>query len=236
MKDNSSLQLFYCADLAVSPSLTLDDETAHHLVHVLRMKEGDMLLLTNGKGLHGVATIIIANKKQCIVQVEEVEQTPPPKKRVCVAVGILKNKSRWEWMLEKLTEIGVTHIVPLQTARTERQAFRADRWEAIVQSAMLQSKQYYQPELAPVQKFSDFIQSDNSTIKFIAHCLPDEPKTDLMPLKEVQDVSILIGPEGDFTPEEIEQALGRMYQPVSLGETRLRTETAAMVAATVLTR
>ncbi len=214
----------------------MSEETSRHMVQVLRMKEGDRIQITDGKGSLLTAEITSAHKKKTEISIEKKEFFPYKHPKVAIAVSLLKNTGRFEWFLEKSTEIGVGEIIPLLCSRTEKNHFREDRMKTILISALIQSRQVWLPELKAPEKYSSFIQNTNRfDIKLIAHCLEDQKKS-------LQDFSsdkltskiILIGPEGDFSPEEIEQALSQNFIPVSLGENRLRTETAAIVAAVKL--
>lgn len=212
----------------------LGEDSSRHIVQVLRMQAGDRLLLTNGKGDQWTVEIRDAHKKHCRVQVEDHRQLPRSERRLTLGVGLLKNASRMEWLLEKATEMGVHRIVPLITHRTVKEKFRLDRMQGILVSAMLQSQQCWMPELPEPMPLSDFWKQsflEPVAARYIAHCLP-EPRQAWwsQPLSAKGDALLLIGPEGDFTPEEIEDALAAGAIPVSLGSNRLRTETAAMAA------
>ena len=229
-----SYPFFYIGDLdASSTIITLNEETSKHVVQVLRMKEGEELNLTDGKGNLLTAEITNAHKRNCAVRVKATSYKPQNERKVSIAISLVKNASRFEWFLEKATEIGVTEIIPLLCERTERQHFRYDRMKGILMSAMLQSQQTWLPLLHEPTKLDDYIRqtgaSDGAT-KFIAHCI-DDAKTDLKDILHPSKNIILIGPEGDFMPEEVKLALEGGFQPLSLGETRLRTETAGLFAA-----
>lgn len=225
--------------------ITLDEDNSRHIVQVLRMKPGERLQLTDGKGNLLTVYIIDAHKKKCIVSVEETVSFGPRKKRVCIAISLLKNANRFEWFLEKAMEIGVSEIIPLLCERTEKQHFRQERMQALLVSAMLQSQQTQLPELRAPTPFNEIVENAGQNRRFIAHCVGEknadknmaaEKKTSL---KETVDQAadsslILIGPEGDFSQKEIELALKHAFVPVSLGGTRLRSETAGVVAATLL--
>ena len=159
---------------------------------------------------------------------------PKPEKSITIAISLVKNASRFEWFLEKATEIGVTTIIPLLCQRTEKQHFRTERMNGIVISAMLQSKQVWLPELKNPTPFKETVTQSDEKSKFIAHCETDKEKLQLTTIKKEESSIILIGPEGDFSPEEISLAKINHFIPVALGETRLRTETAGMVATTIL--
>jgi len=157
-------------------------------------------------------------------------------KKITIAISPVKNASRFEWFLEKATEIGVSEIIPLICNRTEKQHFRYDRMKGILISAMLQSQQCWLPVLQEPVKFDKFILNEHTGQKFIAHCEDENSKLPLTNklINHSTNKLILIGPEGDFTTEEIGLALKNNFIPVALGETRLRTETAGVVAAAIL--
>jgi len=227
------LPIFFLADYTSSDILTLDETTSKHVVQVLRMKPLERLQLTDGAGNLLDAEIIDDHKKKCTVRVLKKQFIPQKKQRVCVAISLLKNASRFEWFLEKATETGVTEIIPLLCERTEKQHFRFDRMKQILISAMLQSKQVWLPLLHEPTRISKVINASAYTNKLIAHCR-DEAKSAVVDFRKAESVQILIGPEGDFSKDEISMALDKGYQPVTLGENRLRTETAGVVAATLL--
>ena len=231
-----SLPFFYTEPISSTNNMVvLNEENSKHIVQVLRMAEGRQLKLTDGLGNVYTAEITDAHKKKCCVKIIDKAIVEPASHKVCIAVSPVKNNSRLEWFLEKATEIGVAQIVLLMCERTEKQHIRLDRMKGILISAMLQSQQALLPVLGEPVKFEKFINEDVSTNKFIAHC-EEQHKTSLKEsINQLRDQStILIGPEGDFTPNEIVLALKNNYTPVTLGDTRLRTETAAMVAATLL--
>lgn len=231
-----SLPYFYVPDLS-SDTLTLEEDTSKHVVQVLRMKVEEQLLLTDGKGTKAIATIIDDNRKRCTVKLSDVTQEQPRVVNVSIGISLVKNASRFEWFLEKATEIGVTEIIPLLCDRTEKEKFRHDRLQSILISAMLQSQQCWLPLLHEPTAFDKVVKETTTQNKFIAHCLP-EKKQQLIAFHSVLHTHssslVLIGPEGDFTEAEIASALQQGFEPVALGNTRLRTETAGMVAATLL--
>jgi 16S rRNA (uracil1498-N3)-methyltransferase len=226
---------FYEENLSSSDVFILSEETSRHVVQVLRMKEGEQIILTNGKGQTQTAEIVSADKKKTQVKITLNEFTERPFPHTTIAISLIKNTNRFEWFIEKATEIGVSAIIPLLCSRSEKTHFKHGRIKSILISAMLQSQQSWLPEIPEPVKFIDFISGENESQKFIAHCL-EENKRELKDVV-VQSASktILIGPEGDFTPQEIESALQKNFIPVSLGKTRLRTETAGIVAAVLLT-
>lgn len=222
---------FFEENLPDTHQFSLSEDSSKHSVQVLRMKEKDQLLITNGKGRIVYAEIIVADKKRTQVQIIHEEYIPLPAGKVTIAISLIKNASRFEWFIEKATEIGVFAIIPLICKRTEKTHFRFERIQSILISAMLQSNQAWLPELSSPIKYDDVVK-ENYNQKFIAHCLEDEKKSlpDSIVNKDGSRI-ILIGPEGDFTEDEIQIAIQQQYIPVTLGGNRLRTETAGLVAA-----
>lgn len=197
------------------------------------MKSGEKLQLTNGKGILYTASIVSEDKKKTVVLIEESKNISAPPKKISIAISLLKNATRFEWFLEKATEIGVSEIQPLICGRTEHTRFRHDRMNGILIAAMLQSQQVWLPVLREPVSFKNFIGQSAYSQKLIAHC-EEEKKQSIKDLPAFADTQILIGPEGDFNLEEIQLAISNHYLPVTLGETRLRAETAGVVAATLL--
>lgn len=216
-----------------STHFQLSEETSKHCIQVLRMKSGEALELTNGKGGLYTASIAQEDKRHCTVVIEKETLTPAPEKQISIAISLLKNASRFEWFLEKATEIGVSEIIPLICTRTEHSRFRFDRMQQILVAAMLQSQQSWLPVLHEPVKIASCITDAPQTQKLIAHC-EENQKTSLAGIETANNSLLLIGPEGDFTPQEITLALDKGFEPVSLGNTRLRTETAGIVGATLL--
>ena len=235
-----SLPFFYTEPVSSSNKIiALNEENSRHIVQVLRMIEGRELNITDGLGTIYNAEIIEAHKKKCTVKIIDTLKHIAPARKVCIAVSPVKNSSRFEWFLEKATEMGVTEIVPLMCERTEKQFLKFDRFRGILISAMLQSQQAWLPVLGEPVQFEKFVKENKSDNKFIAHCevqnkISLKEITGEIPNQLVNHSTILIGPEGDFTTNEIGFALQNNFMPVALGNTRLRTETAAMVAATLL--
>ena len=231
-----ALPFFYKEDLVVtSTDVVLDEATSKHVVQVLRMQNGEQLQLTNGKGILFTAEITDNNRKRCGTRILQTTNHQPQTTNITIAISPVKNNTRFEWFLEKATEIGVTEIIPLICSRTEKTAFKFDRMKSILVSAMLQSQQCWLPVLHEPTKFNELVKSSAQQQKFIAHCI-DDAKRNLTDLnnESLSSKIILIGPEGDFTADEIELAIQNHYSAVSLGDTRLRTETAGIVAATLL--
>lgn len=225
------MQLFYNPDInAASETFSFDKEESKHIVKVLRKSEGDILHVTNGLGNLFHTEIILASDKKCTVKINQTETQKPTDFYLHLAVAPTKMNDRFEWFLEKATEIGIHEITPIICEHSERKVIKTERFDKIIQSAMKQSLQYFLPKLNEPMSFKEFINKNHDGTLFIAHC----EETDKKLLKEAivpkEKYTILIGPEGDFSEKEIETALQNNYIPVSLGNTRLRTETAAVVA------
>lgn len=227
------MQLFYNPNITENTKeILFTKEESRHIVRVLRKKEEDLLKITNGKNYLFTAKIIIANDKKCAAIIVETEYKKKSwNYNLHIAIAPTKNIDRLEWFLEKATEIGIDEITPIICQNSERKIVKHDRLEKIMLSAMKQSLKYNAPILHPTTKFSDFINShENTSSIHIAHCR-ESYKT---PLKQLNDlpnkVTILIGPEGDFSEKEVLEALKTGATPISLGTSRLRTETAALVA------
>jgi 16S rRNA (uracil1498-N3)-methyltransferase len=220
---------------ATGETQVLDEETSRHCVQVLRMRSGDALRLTNGTGALATAHIEDAHKKHCGVRILQSETMVRSTPAVTLAVSPLKNTGRFEWLLEKITELGVTEIVPLICRRTEKVYFKPERMRSIVISAMLQSQQCWLPQLHPPVPLEGFLKQAAQQQKFIAHCMEGEKPLLNTLINSTQTHLVMIGPEGDFTPVELQLALQQGFIPVSLGTTRLRTETAGIAAAVLLT-
>jgi len=197
------------------------------------MEKGEAILLTDGIGTKASAIITDDNRKHCIVTIQSFEKEEQKTGTVSIAISLIKNTARFEWFLEKATEIGVSEIIPIICERTEREKFRFDRLNGIIISAMLQSQQCWLPVLHEPKNIEAVVNDAMQQNKFIAHCLP-ESKQQLSSVIPLLPSLILIGPEGDFTTKEIQSAITKGFQPVALGTTRLRTETAGIVAATIL--
>jgi len=230
------MQLFYNANILESDKqFTFDKTESKHIVRVLRKKVGDQLYITNGKGILYIAEITIANDKKCLTTIISVLQKPKPwNYYLHIAIAPTKNIDRFEWFLEKATEIGIDEITPLLCNHSERKVIKTERLEKIIDAAMKQSLKFHLPKLNPLTKFSDFTKQEFEGNLYIAHC----EKTDKQSLKSIvqpnQKTTILIGPEGDFSISEIEMAIQQKFKPITLGESRLRTETAGMVATQII--
>ena len=231
------MQLFYCKDITPEGFCSLDAEESRHAVKVLRLRVGDDLNVTDGRGSLYHCRIIQANVDECLLMpLPGVGPAEIPEASIHLAVAPTKNPSRMEWLVEKAVEIGVGEITLLQCDHSERSFLKTDRLEKLAISAMKQSLHTLLPEIHPAVSMREWLPTINcqlSTQKFIAHCEADKPRIPLADaLLPGRDAVVLIGPEGDFSEEEIALALKCGFQPVSLGPSRLRTETAALYAVT----
>ncbi|MCX2680854.1 16S rRNA (uracil(1498)-N(3))-methyltransferase [Galbibacter sp. EGI 63066] len=226
------MQLFYAPDIEQPPQqYAFDKEESRHISKVLRKKEGDTLFITNGRGWLFKAEIIQADIKHCTVSIVSSEMKPKRDYHLHMAVAPTKMNDRYEWFLEKATEIGIDEITPIICDHSERKVIKPERYEKILQSAMKQSLQCYLPKLNEAVQLSTFLTENKFDGRlFIAHCEEEEKASLKDRVKAAEDTLILIGPEGDFSTKEIELALQQGFIPISLGENRLRTETAAIVA------
>ncbi|SNR52045.1 16S rRNA (uracil1498-N3)-methyltransferase [Lutibacter agarilyticus] len=226
------MQLFFNSDIETSTELfTFDKTESRHIVRVLRKQQGDTVYITNGKGQLFTSEVQIANDKKCLVKIVNFEdQEKPWNYYVHIAIAPTKLNDRFEWFLEKATEIGIDEITPIICDHSERKVLKVDRMEKIIHSAAKQSLKYHFPKLNEPILFKEFINSTFEGQLFIAHCEETDKKSLKNELKPAQETTILIGPEGDFSPKEIEQSLVHDFIPVSLGLSRLRTETAGVVA------
>ena len=228
------LPFFFEENLPGEETFILSEETSRHIVQVLRMRENENLLITNGKGQVLTTRLVKANKKNAEVQVINKSAGPEIISQISIGISPIKNANRFEWFLEKATEIGVSSIYPIICERTERSHFRFDRMKNILVSAMLQSRRAWLPTLHQPINFKMIMEDQRYANKYIAHCMDDNKNHLNREVISGKDQIVLIGPEGDFTKEEVMAALKNNYVPISLGETRLRTETAGIVAAVLL--
>jgi 16S rRNA (uracil1498-N3)-methyltransferase len=224
------MHIFLISPPGDEKTVRLEEEENHHATKVLRCKTGDLVVLLDGAGKLYQAKFKSLSPKNSELDVLDIVHVPKLPYQLHMAVAPTKMMERFEWFLEKATEIGLSEITPIITERTERSVVKMSRMQKVIQAAVKQSKQAYFPIINEAVSFKEFIKTQSTTHKFIAHCL-DIPKNHL--IKSVNpnsDNLILIGPEGDFTSQEIEFALESGYLAVSLGESRLRAETAAVVA------
>ena len=233
------MQLFYCKEITLGGYATLDAEESRHAVRVLRLREGDPLHVTDGQGHLYECRVVEANDKACTVETQGAASQMPEETQhaACLhlAVAPTKNPSRMEWLVEKAVEVGVDEITLLDCDHSERSFLKTDRLERIALSAMKQSLHLTLPRIHPAVKLREWLRAfagGTPALQFIAHCEADQPRTPLATVLETgRDAVVLIGPEGDFSQEEIDLALACGFRPVSLGPSRLRTETAALYAA-----
>lgn len=223
------MHLFYTPDIT-SETYTLNQQESKHCVRVLRLKEGDNITLIDGVGGWYECTITDANPKSCEIEVDNcIKAYNKPSFNLHIAIAPTKNIDRIEWFLEKATEIGITEITPLLCRYSERKVIKPERLERILVSAMKQSQKAYLPKLNELTSFDDFVSNHECDNKAIAHCY-EQDKRSLKGEYKGGDITVLIGPEGDFSEEEVAKAIQKGYVPVSLGDSRLRTETAGIVA------
>ncbi|UYW02045.1 16S rRNA (uracil(1498)-N(3))-methyltransferase [Flavobacterium agricola] len=224
------MQLFYTPD--ISPNATefsFDKEESKHIVKVLRKTEGHIIHITDGKGNLYNSEIILALEKKCTVKITACEHVSASPFYIHMVVAPTKMNDRYEWFLEKATEIGVQEITPIICDNSERKIIKTERFDKIILAAMKQSNQLYLPKLNEPITFKQFMATNLEGDLFIAHC-EERDKTLLRDAVQThKKYTLLIGPEGDFSSKEIDAALNKGFQPVSLGHTRLRTETAAVV-------
>jgi len=225
------MQLFYNATIHNnSTEIIFDKIESRHIVRVLRKKEEDILYITNGKGLLFNASITIASDKKCIAKIVSTEEKLKTwNYYLHVAIAPTKNNDRLEWFLEKATEIGIDEITPIICQNSERKVIKVERLEKIIQSAMKQSLKFTLPKLNSSVKYKDFMKQSLENC-FIAHCEKGEKKGIKEIVNNTTNFTFLIGPEGDFSSEEIQMAMSQKVTPITLGESRLRTETAGIVA------
>jgi 16S rRNA (uracil1498-N3)-methyltransferase len=226
------MQLFYTHKIEGNFAY-LEDAELRHATKTLRKTVGDQIELMDGQGHYYQAEFVEINKKEAQLKILAQEERPLPwSTAIHIAVAPTKNIDRIEWFLEKAVEIGLNHLTPLLCQHSERKRIRTDRLERIALSAAKQSHKFVLPQIDELSNFPDFIKSAQADQKFIAHCYEEDLPHLFHQFEPAagQSVLILIGPEGDFSPEEVELALSEGYKAISLGKSRLRTETAALAA------
>ncbi|NVK52171.1 MAG: 16S rRNA (uracil(1498)-N(3))-methyltransferase [Flavobacteriaceae bacterium] len=226
------MQLFFNPTITTNDTqFTFDKTESRHIVKVLRKKDGDILHITNGNNQLFTVKILLANDKKCLVEIIDViTKQKPWDYYLHIAIAPTKSNDRFEWFLEKATEIGIDEITPIICDNSERKILKTERLEKIVQSAMKQSLKFNLPKLNEPISFSAFINQDFNGSLFIAHCDNTDKKSFANTLKPNSNCTVLIGPEGDFSSKEIAAAIAKNFIPVTFGESRLRTETAGVVA------
>ena len=225
--------LFYTNNIQDNKTAILEGDEAIHCLKTLRKKVGDTLQFIDGNGGWYHGTLISTSKKSCLIAIDKVETHPPRTNfKIHIAIAPTKNINRLEWFLEKCTEMGIDEITPIICQRSERKVIRHDRLEKILIAATKQSLKTYLPKLNELTKFSNFVKSNRSTDsqKMIAHCNEGEKIHLKNAYTPKQNVLILIGPEGDFSNQEVQLAEQHDFKTITLGQERLRTETAGMVA------
>ncbi|WP_018109127.1 16S rRNA (uracil(1498)-N(3))-methyltransferase [Bacteroides propionicifaciens] len=226
------MPIFYTPDILKSNELPLEE--ARHCSRVLRLVERDRIDLVDGLGGLYEAEIALSSPKKCLFNILKTTEVPPSTVSIHLAMGPTKNMDRNEWVAEKCTEIGLSELTFLNCRFSERKVIKDDRVEKILVSAMKQSKRAHLPKLHGMLSFKEFISQPFDGQKFIAHCYDGNELLLKNAYKPGSNALILIGPEGDFSPEEIDLALKYDFQPISLGDSRLRTETAAVFACSMI--
>lgn len=226
------MHVFYTPDLQDQAHYTLNEEESKHCSRVLRLSVGDSVSLIDGRG--GLYEAEIVNESKKHVELRITKSTQGYQKRnhhLHIAIAPTKNIDRVEWFLEKATEIGIDEITPIICERSERKVVKEDRLQKVITAAIKQSLQAYHPVLNPAITYTELLQQQTSATKLIAHCIDDDQRQYIKDLVQAHgNYLMLIGPEGDFSPQEISSALSQGFMPVTLGTTRLRTETAALAA------
>ena len=223
------MQLFFLPQLTIKCVETdLNEKESYHVCKVLRKETGDKISITNGRNILFNCSIVDISKKKCRVKIINYQKQEPPSYYLHVGISILKSRERFEWFVEKSSEIGISEITPLICKRTERKSLNIDRVEKILVSAMKQSLRLNLPKLNPVTKFEDLVVKKKEEKLFIAHCKNTQKKTLMSLVKPGFKNLVLIGPEGDFSKNEIKLANDHNFKNITLGNSRLRTETAGL--------
>jgi len=230
------MNIFYAPDIT-KDNYTFSETESKHIVRVLRLKSGELIDIIDGKGSFYTAKIISENPKKCQVVVETVEENYNKRDfNLSIAIAPTKNNDRFEWFCEKATEIGIDKIIPMISFQSERRNIKPDRFKKKIISAVKQSLKAYMPEFTEFVKFKDLIEKDFDGKKYIAHC--NDAVKEIHHLKNIykkgENVLVLIGPEGDFTLEEVEQAIENGFEEITISKSRLRTETAGIVTAEII--
>jgi 16S rRNA (uracil1498-N3)-methyltransferase len=229
------MHIFYSPDIK-SDEYTLSPEESKHGIKVLRLKKGDRVLLIDGNGKQFNAILQNEDRNKCRVKIVNTESIEKRKDfELKIAIAPTKNISRFENFLEKTAEIGIDHILPFISSRSERRQIKQERSEKILIAAVKQSIAFFKPELHPLTTFESIINTTDAGEKYIAHCYPSDTKKHIKDVyRKGQNVLILIGPEGDFTEDEIRQAVQNGFKEISISGSRLRTETAGIVACHII--
>lgn len=224
---------FYCPDIAAT--LTLGEEDSKHCVKVLRMAEGDFIEVVDGRGTLYTCRITTAHPKRCAVEVKDsVHQPPHWGHQIVLGIAPTKNLDRIEWLVEKCVEMGVDRIIPLRCHNSERTVLKTERLKKIMVAAMKQSLKATLPQLDEMTPVEQVLREPFDGTRCIAYCDEQLPRNQRLTLAGVcqpgRDTMVLVGPEGDFSPDEVQAALAAGFQPVTLGQSRLRTETAGVMS------
>lgn|SRR5574344_432384 len=227
---------FYCPDALTCNELPPEEAT--HAVRVLRLKAGDEIFLINGKGCFFKVCVSLVTNRRCVYDItEKMPQEKTWNGSIHLAIAPTKNIDRIEWMSEKITEIGFDHISFLDCKFSERKQIRIDRIEKIIISSVKQSRKAFMPKVDGIMPFKAFIDKYKDSRGFIAHCYNEIPRVDLLSemklLPPKSDIIIMIGPEGDFSIDEVQYAIDRGFKSISLGKSRLRTETAGLMSVAI---
>lgn len=228
-----AMNLFYDPQLnpeALHGVFHMNAEESWHCAKVLRMRAGDEIRITDGKGGNYTGKLITVDPKACAIEILSALSTAPRNYSIHLAVAPTKNMARFEWFLEKATEVGIDKITPLICARSEKISVRTERLNKIITTAMKQSLNVFHPHLMEPIPFPEFVKNCSATQQYIAWCETDDDPLLINAIKPSSDAIVLIGPEGDFTPDEVRLAENAGFLPISLGKNRLRTETAALAA------
>ena len=224
------MHVFYTPDV-VADTYNLNEEESKHCIKVLRLQQGTVLQLVDGKGGLYEAIIQDPHPKRTTLKIVKITRNYGKRNHyIHIGLAPTKNIERIEWFLEKATEIGIDEITPLICDRSERKDLKIDRLNKVITSAVKQSIKAYHPQLNEPQRFKDFLITTSSSHKYIAHCIDSEKTTLNHKIELNSDYLVIIGPEGDFTPSEVKEALNANFIPITLGDSRLRTETAALEA------
>ena len=230
------MNIFYAPDIK-NENYTFSETESKHIIRVLRLKASDIVNIIDGKGNLYSAKIVVENPKKCQVEILSVEKEYNKRDfNLTIAIAPTKNNDRLEWFCEKATEIGIDKIIPFISFHSERRKIKSERFEKIIISAVKQYIKAYVPEFSELTKFKDLIKQDFDGHKFIAHC--NNAIKELHHLKNIykkgDNVLILIGPEGDFSVEEVKEAIDNGFEEITIGKSRLRTETAGIVSAEII--
>jgi 16S rRNA (uracil1498-N3)-methyltransferase len=225
------MHTFYVPNLeGNAQNIVLSEDQSKHAIRVMRMSDGDEFFAINGRGTKALCKITVAHKVKCQAILLSSEFEKEPVKKMAIAIAPTKNMDRIEWFCEKATEIGISEIILFTSSNSERRQIKIERLEKIIVSAVKQSKRLYVPKLSNLMTFNEVLGLESFRNKYIAHCEEQDQKSLKDLSVNIDEALVLIGPEGDFSSEEISSALKSGFAPVTLGQTRLRTETAGLVA------